>query len=85
MNLDNIIMGKKRINGLIRKIENRTDKTDYIKELKKILSQIKSNPDLLEKYSDIYEEANDVIMLYTSSGPKTCAYDSHIKKSSKKY
>ncbi|MBD3226657.1 MAG: hypothetical protein GF329_00580 [Candidatus Lokiarchaeota archaeon] len=74
---------KTRVKELIRKIENRSDKDKYIKELKIVLFEIRSNKKMLEKYSGLYEDANDVIILYTSSGPKTCAYKSHIKKSKK--
>ena len=84
MNLDNENDVKERIRQLIRSIENRTDKTDFIKELMGILNEIDDNSEYKEKYSDIYDDACDVILVYTSSGPKACRYDAFIKKMSKK-
>ncbi|TFF85944.1 MAG: hypothetical protein EU551_02975 [Promethearchaeota archaeon] len=82
MNIHNIEEVKVRIKELMKKIETRTEKMKFIKELKSILNDLNENPDpeINEKLKDLYEEAQDVIMLYTASGPKTCAYDSFIKK-----
>ncbi|MHA1752147.1 MAG: hypothetical protein ACTSYZ_07230 [Candidatus Helarchaeota archaeon] len=70
---------REKIHRLINEIETRTKKSEQIKELKSILETIKSDPQKFESLKDIYEDAEDVIMLYTSSGPKVCVYDSFIK------
>ena len=80
MNIHNIEEIKVRINELMKKIETRTEKMKFIKELKSILNDLDEEAEIKEKLKDFYDEAEDLIMLYTASGPKECAYDSFIKK-----
>jgi archaellum component FlaC len=80
MSNDKIEEIKVRIKELMKKIETRTEKVIFIKELESILTDLNEKPELKEQIKGLYEEAEDLILLYTASEPKTCAYDSFIKE-----
>lgn len=63
VNTENVSETKKRIKELISELEKETCGELLINEMKDILESIGQDDELYKKYTDIYDEAADALML----------------------